>query len=266
MTTQAHTDGVTASGNSPNVSVIVPFYNSELHLTACIESLRAQESVGGNFEMILIDNRSTDGSAAIAAGYPQLIVLEEPSPGAYAARNAGVRRARAPLIAFTDADCVVDSNWLRSICEGMEDPEVGMLLGHCRYPADASLPLRLLGAYENAKTDYVISGCPSRNHFAYANNMAVRTSVFDEIGLFEEWERAADSELLHRMAVRRPDLRVSYLESMRVTHLEFIRARDRVARLRLYTRTNTKIESFEELSARHRFGLFLRMLRPRPRR
>jgi glycosyltransferase involved in cell wall biosynthesis len=262
MTTPVRTSGSTANDSPPSVSVIVAFYNSERHLAACIESLLAQEGVGGDFEILLIDNRSTDSSAAIAASYPQPILLEEPTPGAYAARNAGIRRARAPLVAFTDADCVPDPNWLHSIRQGMEDPEIGMLLGHCRYPADASLALRLLGAYENAKTEYVIGRCPSQNQFAYANNMAVRSSVFDEVGLFEEWERAADSELLHRMAVRRPDLRVRYVESMRVTHREFVRARDRVARLRLYTRTNAKIGSFRELSAARRLWLLLRVLNP----
>jgi glycosyltransferase involved in cell wall biosynthesis len=263
MTNPTRTDGATASGSPPSVSVIVPFYNSERHLAACIESLLAQEGVGGEFEILLINNRSTDSSAAIAASYPQPILLEEPTPGAYAARNTGVRRARAPLVAFTDADCVADPNWLHTIREAMEDPEIGMLLGHCRYSADASLALRLLGAYENAKTEYVIGRCPSQNHFAYANNMAVRATVFDEMGLFEEWERAADSELLHRMAVRRPDLRVTYHESMRVTHLEFVRARDRVARLRLYTRTNSRIGSFRELGASRRLWLLLRVLDPR---
>ena len=58
----------------------------------------------------------------------------------------------------------------------MLDPTVGILIGHCRYPAGASLALRLLGAYENAKADYVVTRCAPACHFAYANNMAVRSS------------------------------------------------------------------------------------------
>ncbi len=144
---------------NPCVSVVVPFFNSERHLAACIESLLGQDDVGGPFEIILIDNGSTDGSASIVERYRELIVLDEPTPGAYAARNTGIRRARAPLIAFTDADCVVAGDWLRSLRDGMQDPTIAILLGHCRYPPNASLALRVLGAYENAKAEYVINHC-----------------------------------------------------------------------------------------------------------
>jgi glycosyltransferase involved in cell wall biosynthesis len=247
----------------PRVSVVVPFFDSQRHIAACIESLLGQDDVGGPLEVIFVDNGSTDASPSVVRRYPELTVLEEKTPGAYAARNAGIRRARAPLIAFTDADCVVDRGWLRSICEGMGDPTIAVLLGHCRYPPQASPLLRILGAYENAKAEYVIDRGAAAHRFAYANNMAVRASVFAEIGLFKEWRRAADSELVHRLASRRPDLRMEYRRSMRVTHLEFTRARDRARRLSLYTRTNTQIETFRELGLGERLGVLLRLVRHR---
>jgi glycosyltransferase involved in cell wall biosynthesis len=247
----------------PRVSVVVPFFNSERHIAGCIASLLGQEDVGGTFELIFINNGSTDASPSVVARYPELKVLEEATPGAYAARNTGIREARAPFIAFTDADCVVDRDWLRSVREGMQDPTIGILLGHCRYPPHASRALRALGAYENAKTEYVIERCGAAHRFAYANNMVVRASIFDEIGLFKEWRRAADSELVHRLASRRPDLRLAYRPSMRVTHMEFRRARDRARRLSLYTRTNTQIPTFRELGIRQRLGLILHLLRGR---
>lgn len=245
----------------PSISIVVPFFNNEHTIAACVESLLAQERVGGAYEIILIDNRSPDASASIVARYDGLIVLDEPTPGAYAARNAGILRAGAPLIAFTDADCVVDRDWLRSILDGMRDPQTAILLGHCRYPAAASAALRLLGAYENAKTEYVIGHCEAANHFAYCNNMAVRASVFEELGLFEEWQRAADSELVHRLAAHRPDLELTYRRAMRVTHLEFVHLRARARRLRLYARTNSQIESFRELGVGQRLGLLLHLVR-----
>ncbi len=247
----------------PLVSVVVPFFNSELHISACIESLLGQEDVGGCFEVLLINNGSQDGSAAVVERYDELIVLDESTPGAYAARNAGIRKARAPLIAFTDADCVADPDWLRSIREGMEDEALGILLGHCRYPREATLPLRLLGAYENAKAEYVIDHCPPAHHFAYANNLAIRASVFEEVGLFKEWRRAADSELLHRLTARQPNLRRAFCPSMRVTHMEFLEARERVRRLSLYTQTNSKIETFRELGLRQRLGVLGCLLKNR---
>jgi hypothetical protein len=137
------------------------------------------------------------------------------------------------------------------------------MLGRCSYPDEASWALRLLGAYENAKTDFVINRCPAANRYGYANNMAVRASVFEEVGFFLQWQRAADSELLHRLASRRPNLRPVYCRSMRVTHMEFLRARDRARRLALYTRTNSKIETFRELGAAQRLALLVFLVRGR---
>jgi glycosyltransferase involved in cell wall biosynthesis len=245
----------------PRVSVVVPFFNSEQHLAACIESLLTQEDVGGPYEVILVNNGSEDASPSIVERYKELIVLEESRPGAYAARNTGIRAARAPLLAFTDADCIAAPDWLHTLQEGMEDPGVGMLLGHFRYPEGASPGLRLLGAYENIKTEYVVRRCPREYHFAYANNMAVRASLFEELGPFKEWRRAADSELVHRMGQHRPDLRLVYHPAMRVTHMEFLRAGKRVQRLSLYTQTNSKIQTFRELGFWRRLGLLGYLLR-----
>ena len=250
---------------SPRVSVIVPFFNRQQYLPACVEALLAQDDVGGAVEIIMVDNRSTDASAAVIGRYPQLTLLREETPGVYAARNAGIRRARAPIVAFTDADCVADRGWLRSVCDGMRDPGVAILIGDCWYPAEASRALTWLAAYENAKAEYVVTRCAPAYHFAYANNMAVRASVFEQVGPFREWERAADTELVHRLAANRPDLRLAYVRGMRVTHLEFLRLRDRLSRLSLYTKTNLQIASFRELGASERAGVFLHLLRGRRR-
>ncbi len=147
----------------------------------------------------------------------------------------------------------------------MRDPEVAVLLGHCRYPDEASPALRCLGAWENAKTDYVLDRCAPAHRFAYANNMAVRAAVFGACGPFKEWRRAADSELVHRLAAARPDWRVAYHPAMRVTHMEFLSARQRARRLSLYTRTNSQIGSFRELGLRQRLAVMTRLLTRRKR-
>ncbi len=246
--------------STPQISVIVPFFNSEPYLAACIESLLSQD-FEAPYEVLLVNNNSTDGSGAIAERYRgRLHLLEESVPGAYAARNTGLRQAQAPVIAFTDADCVADPGWLRAIHKGMEDPGVAILLGHCRYPDEASSMLRLLGAYENAKTAYVLGHCARAHHFGYTNNMAFRAAVFEELGPFREWKRAADSEMVHRLAAARPDLRPAFCPAMGMTHLEFLSARDRTRRLSLYTQTNSKIESFQELSLRQRLGVLRHLL------
>lgn len=247
--------------SQPSISVIVPFFNDQQHIGRCIDSLLQQEGLDSSCELIFVNNRSEDASESIVENAPGVLLLREDHRGAYAARNTGIRQAKAPILAFTDADCEVDSDWLRSIQESMRDPSVAVLVGHFRYAPEASRLLKLLCAYENAKIEYVLNQGNPAFHFAYANNMAVRASVFSELGGFREWPRAADTELIHRLASQRPDLRPAYCRAMRITHLEFLGARARLARLKLYTSTNSRVGSFQELTLGRRLATFARMLR-----
>lgn len=227
-------------------------------MATCLESLLDQNSIGSRPEVIAVDNRSTDRSADIAAGFSGVTLLEEACPGAYAARNRGLRHARGPVIALTDADCAVDRDWLRTISETLRDPEISMVIGSCRFHPDASWPLRLLAAYENAKAEALTHHYPPEFRIAYANNMAVRTSVFTSLGPFKTWKRAADTELAHRLASAQPESRMVFNAEMRVTHLEFRRAVDRIRRLKLYTQTNARIPTFREMGLeRWRMALHL---------
>ncbi len=163
------------------------------------------------------------------------------------------------IVAFTDADCVSDPDWLRQLVRWVQEPDVGVVVGHCRYPAEASPLLRLLARYENEKARWVAGAAPAYR-FAYANNMAVLRSRFEEVGLFEPWRRAGDTEFVHRLHRHRPELRLAFAAPMRVTHLEFTRSRDRLRRLGRYTETNARIDTFEELPRTVRWRLLVRAL------
>jgi glycosyltransferase involved in cell wall biosynthesis len=240
---------------TPRVSVIVPSFNSAGTLAACIDSLKRVEAGSGELQIIVVDNGSSDHSVEIARGFKGVTVLEESTPGAYPARNTGIRAAQAPIIAFTDSDCTVDSGWVQAMTGRLADDDVGIVLGQVDFPAAASLPLRLIGRWENAKAEYIARYADDSQPIAYCNNMAVRAELFREIGPFKSWKRAGDSEFAHRMARERPGLRIAFEPTMRVVHHEFTRARDRWRRLRLYTDTNQQIEGFQELTFAQRIGV-----------
>jgi hypothetical protein len=88
-----------------DVSVVVPFYNAERSVEDCIAALRAQTLAPPRYEIIMVDNNSTDGSADLVRKYPDVRLLSEEKQGSYAARNRGVAAARGAIVAFTDADC-----------------------------------------------------------------------------------------------------------------------------------------------------------------
>src|SRR5262249_3385794 len=99
----------------PEISVIVPFYNAERYIQDCIRGLLAQNFPENAYEIIMVDNNSTDASTSIVKQQPHITLLTEQKQGAYAARNRGLTAARGSVIAFTDPDCVPDPHWLQQI-------------------------------------------------------------------------------------------------------------------------------------------------------
>ncbi len=85
------------------ISVIIPVYNAEKYLRECLESVLSQRGI--EFEVIVVNDGSTDRSSEILKEYSQKIILiEQENQGAGKARNNGIKMAKAPLIAFLDAD------------------------------------------------------------------------------------------------------------------------------------------------------------------
>src|SRR6266545_1529120 len=105
------------------VSVIVAARNAEMTLPGCLAALDAQQFPRADFEVIVVDDGSTDrtAEAACAAGAS---VISIPSSGPAAARNRGAAIASGELLVFTDADCAPDPGWLRALVSPFEDPEV----------------------------------------------------------------------------------------------------------------------------------------------
>jgi glycosyltransferase involved in cell wall biosynthesis len=201
------------------VSVIVPMYNAERTLVACLDGLAAQDHPREEHEILLVDNGSTDASVDIARRYPGITLLSEPNPGAYAARNHGLRRARGEVIAFTDPDCVPDPSWIREVASAFADPGLELLCGR-RRPGRRSAVLASIADYENTKDGFVLDGGDEELYYGYSSNMGVRKSLFDLLGLFLERPRGADTLFVRKVARERSCAAIRYLPTAVVTHLE----------------------------------------------
>ncbi len=109
---------------TPRISVVVCTHNGERVLPGVLAKLALQSLPASEFEVIVVDDGSTDRTAELAdAAGARLVRLEE-NAGLAAARNAGVSAARAPLVAFTDDDCEPDEGWLSTLLDAFSDPEV----------------------------------------------------------------------------------------------------------------------------------------------
>ena len=105
-----------------SVSVVVVCYNESKNIKECIGSIMSQDYPSDKYELLLVDNGSTDGTYDIIKGlskqYGNIRVVINPIRSISRSRNVGLRESYGDLIAFTDADCVVPANWLKTLVDG----------------------------------------------------------------------------------------------------------------------------------------------------
>ena len=206
------------------ISVIVPFANTEQLIGSCVRSLLDQDFPTDRYEVIMVDNNSSDRSAQIVREHPKVRLVTESEQGAYAARNRGLTLARAPIVAFTDSDCVVESDWLSNISRALEPPEVGLVLGRRHYASGAGAHMAFLADYESEYAAFMCTATSAESYFGYTNNMGVKREIFEDLGPFDTLRRGADTLFVQRVAARRSCSAIVYSADLRVRHLEITQA------------------------------------------
>jgi glycosyltransferase involved in cell wall biosynthesis len=217
-------------------SVIVPVHNTAEHLERCMAALRGQDYPRDQYEILMVDNNSTDGSAGILSRAPGVRALAESKQGSYAARNRAVREARGSILAFTDSDCAPDAGWLRAIEAGLAEPAVQVALGRRRPARDTGL-IQLLADYENKKDEHVFASRSPELYYGFTNNMAVRRSTFERHGPFVERPRGSDTIFVRRVVDGEGCGAVAYLPHMRIAHAEMVGARAYYGKMFTYGRS-----------------------------
>ena len=199
---------------SPRVSVIIPHLNEPGDLRRCLRSLAAQRIDGIPFEIIVVDNGSTELPAAVCAAVPGVRLESESVPGPGPARNRGASVAQARLLAFIDADCVADPGWVLSIVEFMDrNPSVAFIGGDIRILLADPQRMTSIEAYESIYS-YRAQRYVEHNGFAATGNMAVRAEVFRAVGPFGGISSMEDTEWGQRATGQ--GFKIAYLPDARV--------------------------------------------------
>ena len=171
------------TASAPVVSVVVPARDAAATIERTLAALAAQD-LDGAFEVVVVDDGSTDDTAAIArAAGGRVRVLEEPRRGAADARNRGVAAARAPVLAFTDADCFPSAGWLRAGLAALDSAD--LVQGRVQPP-----PGEPLGPFD--RTVWV----DAERGFYETANLFVTRSLFERVGGFEDWLETGGEKLL----------------------------------------------------------------------
>ena len=179
---------------APEIAVVVPHLNQPDHLAAFLATLFAQDFDMARAEVVVVDNGSRELPHAVVAGFPGVVLAAEATPGPGPARNRGVALTRAPILAFTDADCRVAPDWLPAILARFAaHPDLAALGGDIRvFPEVAGRPVPA-EAYE-AVFAFRQQLYIERQGFSVTANLAVRRRVFEAVGPFGGIGMAEDND------------------------------------------------------------------------
>lgn len=166
--------------STPLISVIIPAYNEERFLGKCLESLLKQDLDRKYFEVVVVNNASTDKTQEVARRYPFKLVFQ-PKLSVVLARQAGVDSSRGKIIVSADADTTYPPNWLRQIKHDFEsNPDIVGLVGWIYFRGTSTFINMFVGF--NQQVNLYISGHAKRFPLGFAANMAFRREAFEKIG------------------------------------------------------------------------------------
>jgi cellulose synthase/poly-beta-1,6-N-acetylglucosamine synthase-like glycosyltransferase/peptidoglycan/xylan/chitin deacetylase (PgdA/CDA1 family) len=204
-----------AAGYAPFASMVVPAYNESVGIERAVRSLAASDYP--DFEVVVVDDGSTDGSADLVErlGLERVRVIRQPNAGKPAALNRGVAAARGDVIVMVDADTVFERDSLRKLIVPLAAPEVGAVSGNTKVGNRS----RMLGRWQHI--EYVMGFNLDRRLFDVLSCMptvpgaigAVRVDALADVGGISSDTLAEDTDLT--IAIGRMGWKVVYAEEAR---------------------------------------------------
>jgi glycosyltransferase involved in cell wall biosynthesis len=175
----------------PKVSVVVCAYNAARTLPECLRSLG--EVNYPDYEVILVDDGSKDNTPEIAADFPSIQYVRQTNQGLSVARNVGAEHATGEIIAYTDADCVADADWLRCLIQAMESQQVDAIGGPNITPHSDGWSAQCVAASPGNPSHVMLDD--SRAEHIPGCNMAFRRDALLRLGGFDPQYRQAGDDV-----------------------------------------------------------------------
>jgi glycosyltransferase involved in cell wall biosynthesis len=198
----------------PRISVVICAYNAERTMDACLASLRALRYP--NFEVIVVDDGSTDRTAEIARRYPEFRLISQPNKGLSVARNVGMEAASGEIIAYTDSDCVVDPDWLTYLAYKFLQADFVGVGGPNLPPPEDSAVAAYVAAAPGGPTHVLVSDEVAEH--VPGCNMAFRKQALREIGGFDPLHRAAGDDVDVCWRLQNQGYRIGFSAAAQVWH------------------------------------------------
>lgn len=173
------------------VSIIIPVYNEPAGLQKCLSQAVSQDYPQRLYEIIVVDNGSTDNTVSVAQAYEGVTLCSETAwkGSPYSARNRGIETAQGAVFAFVDANCYPSESWLREGIATLSEQQADLVGGDVQfYFSEPVTSAQLLDALTNIRMKESVL----ERGVAKTANLFVRRTVFDTIGLFPEGARSGE--------------------------------------------------------------------------
>lgn len=177
------------------ISVIIPTFNEEANITACLKSLSHQTLPRDEYEIIVVDGNSKDSTCELAREYADE-VMTQTSKKVGGARNDGVLRAEGDIIATTDADCIIPPEWLEIIKNDFKSHDIVQLYGTV-YPIEEGIKhkISLMAANTFSRIGYYTRSL----YYTLGCNTAFDKNAFIKAGMYQCIDAGDDLEIARRM-------------------------------------------------------------------
>ena len=203
----------------PFVSIVIAAYNRSHDLRCCLESLNALDYPASKFEVIVVDDASTDKTASVAKEFNTKVIVQAYNQGQSAARNRGVKEACGEIVAFIDSDCIADSQWLRELVPYFQERRYVLVGGF----VDSYYQDSTLDRYESVKSalnmgrEKVVGSGDNAVFYVPTCNVLIFKDLYLEIGGLDESMRVGeDVDLCWRLM--KSGHRLIYVPTGRVKH------------------------------------------------
>ena len=193
---------ISPPSDKPLISIVIPVYNDAARLRKTLEALQDQTYPSDRYEILVVDNGSTDESPDLVRTCNEATLLHEVenTSSPYSARNRGIEVASGEIIVLLDATCVPARNWIEEGVKCLEEQGADLIGGNVEFSFYGAEPTagEIYDALTNCQMEESI-----QQGKAKTANLFIRRSVFDAIGLFPEgirsggdvrWTRQATDE------------------------------------------------------------------------
>lgn len=161
----------------PHITIVIPAYNEEKYLPRCLKALQKQWYPKEKFDIIVVDNNSTDKTSQIAKQYGAKVIKEN-QQGHVFSLNTGLKNARGDIIAVTDADSIVTPHWLHILAKKFDNPAVVGVTGSVRLDTE-SKAINIF--FEQLSKAFLFIHFACHKPHTIGPNMAIRKSAFKKL-------------------------------------------------------------------------------------